>query len=284
MFTLKVENKNQPVIELTNDETRYQIVDIEGLNPPKAQIITNAIAGMDGEKFKSSKLEMRNIVLTIKVNGDAEENRLRLYEFFRTGQWCKIYYTNEHRNVYIEGYCETVECALFTRNQEVQVSIVCPDPYLKSMLTIYADISKQFSVFEFPFSIEEEGIEFSNLDVDRETLVINSGEIESGLTITLTAVSGNIAYPIIYNVDTGEFLKLNLVMQEGDIIIISTHKGQKSIKKISNAIETNVINSLESGSTWFQLKTGATVFTYTATYNDEGLKVEFESNLLYEGV
>lgn len=284
MFTLKVENKNQQIIELTNDETRFQVVDITGLNPPKAQIITNAIAGMDGEKFKSSKLEMRNIVLTIKVNGNAEENRLRLYEFFRTGQWCKIYYKNEHRNVYIEGYCETVECPLFTVNQQVQVSVISPDPYLKSMLTIYADISKKFPVFEFPFAIEEEGVEFSTLDVDRETLIVNSGEIESGLKITLTAEGGNVAYPIIYNVDTGKFLSLNLVLQEGDTVIITTHKGQKSIKKISNAVETNVINSLESGSTWFQLKTGASVFTYTATYNAEGLKVEFESNLLYEGV
>ena len=284
MFTLKVENKRGQILELTHDETNYQVLNVEGLNPPEAEIYTNAVAGMDGEKFKSSKLQMRNLVLTIKINGEVEANRIHLYEYFRTGAWCKIYYSNGSRNVFIEGYCEAIECPLFEMKQQMQISIICPNPYLKSLLKIYSDISKQFANFEFPFEIEEEGVEFSILEVDRETVVINGGEVSSGLIITLTARNGNVAYPVIYNVNTGEFLHLNLVMQEGDIIIINTNKGSKSVKKISNGLETNVINSFVAGSTWFQLPVGASVFTYHATFNDEGLKVEFESNLLYEGV
>lgn len=284
MFTLKVENKLEQILTLTQNESNYQVVNVDGLNPPKAELFTNAVAGMDGSKFKDSRLQVRNLVLTIKINGDAEQNRIHLYEYFRTGVWCKIYYSNGTRSVFIEGYCETIECPLFTINQQMQISIVCPDPYFKSLLTIYADISKQFPNFEFPFDIEEEGIEFSLLDMDRETVVTNGGEISSGLIITLTAVNGNVAYPIIYNVNTGEHLLINLVMQEGDVVVINTNKGSKSVKKISNGIETNVINSFMAGSTWFQLPVGSTVFTYQATYNDAGLKVEFESNLLYEGV
>lgn len=284
MFTLKVENKINQILELTHDETNYQVLNITGLNPPEAEIFTKAVANMDGEKFKFSKLQMRNIVLTIKINGEVEANRIHLYEYFRTGAWCKIYYSNSSRNVFIEGYCEAIECPLFELKQQMQISIVCPNPYFKSLLEIYADISKQFANFEFPFAIESDGVEFSILDLDRETVVINAGEITSGLIITLTARNGNVAYPVIYNVDTGEFIYLNLVMQEGDIVIINTNKGNKSIKKISNGVETNVINSFAAGSTWFQLPVGGTVFTYQATYNDVGLKVEFESNLLYEGV
>lgn len=284
MFTLKVENKLKQILTLTQNESNYQVINVNGLNPPKANIFTNPVSGMDGAKFKDSKLEMRNLVLTIKINGDAEQNRLHLYEYFKTGAWCKIYYSNETRSVFIEGYCETIECPLFTINQQMQISIVCTDPYFKSLMTIYADISKQFPNFEFPFDIEEEGIEFSLLDVDRETVVTNGGETSCGLIITLTARNGNVAYPILYNVNTGEHLQLNLVMQEGDTVVINTNKGSKSVKKISNGIETNVINSFMAGSTWFQLPVGSTVFTYQATYNDAGLKVELESNLLYEGV
>lgn len=284
MFTLKVENKLGQILTLTQDEQNYQVLNVTGLNPPEAEIYTNAVAGMDGEKFKSTKLQMRNLVLTIKINGEVEANRIHLYEYFKTGAWCKIYYSNGSRSVYIEGYCETIECPLFEMKQQMQISIVCPEPYFKSLMTIYADISKQFAAFEFPFEIEEEGIEFSILDVDRETVVTNGGEITSGLIITLTARNGNVAYPILYNVNTGEHMLINLVMQEGDVVIINTNKGSKSVKKISNGIETNVINAFMAGSSWFQLPVGSTVFTYQATYNDAGLKVEFESNLLYEGV
>ena len=283
MFTLKVENRNSQVLTLTQNESRYQVINIDGLNPPEAEIYTNAVANMDGEKFKSAKLQMRNVVLTIKINGDAETNRLQLYEYFATGRWCKIYYENSSRKVFIEGYCETIECPLFTINQEMQISIVCPDPYFKSLQMIYADISKVFANFEFPFDIDENGIEMSIVDIGREVMVLNNGEIATGANITLTA-GGEISNPIIYNVETGAFFKLNTTMQTGDIIVISTTKGHKSVHKISNGIKTNAINFVANGSTWFQLEVGNNKYTYTADVNEELLKVEIEANLLYEGV
>lgn len=284
MFTLKVENTDNQILTLTQNESNYQVVNVEGLNPPKAKINTSAIANMDGERFKSSKLEMRNIVLTIRVNGCVEENRLNLYGFFRTGQWCKIYYSNANRNVFIEGYCETIETNLFTLNQQMQISIICPDPYLKSMRTIHADISKVFGNFEFPFDIEAEGIEFASYDAGRETLIVNAGEIENGIRITMTAIGGNVTNPIIYNSITYEHLKLNMTINAGDVVVIDTRKGQKSVKKISNAVETNIINLIDDGSAWLKLKVGSNKFTYSANTNEEKLRVEFESNLLYEGV
>lgn len=283
MFTLKVENKNNQVLTLTHNESQYQVVNIDGLNPPEAEIFTNAVANMDGAKYKSAKLQMRNVVLTIRINGDAEANRLHLYEYFATGRWCKLYYSNGSRNVFIEGYCETIECPLFTINQEMQISIVCPDPYFKSLQMIYADISKVFANFEFPFDIDENGIEMSIVDIGREVMVLNNGEVATGTTITLTA-SEQIINPVIYNVDTSEFFKLNVTMQDGDVITINTAKGHKSVNKISNGIKTNAINYVQNGSTWFQLEVGINKFTYTADENEERLKVEIESNLLYEGV
>lgn len=286
MFTLKVENKNNQLITLTQNESDYQVVDIEGLNPPKANIYTNAVASIDGEKFKSSKLEMRNIVLTLKINGDIEANRLHLYNYFATGKWCKIYYSNETRNVFIEGYCETIECPLFTMNQQMQISIVCPDPYFKSMLEIYADISKVFSNFEFPFDIAEEGIEFSVADMNRVTTILNNGESDTGLLITITALEHILNAGItIYDVDTTDFMKLWLSVDAGDVIIINTNKGSKSVKRIRNGVESNIVNNLDGNSTWLQLKTGINKFTYTTqNENDDLLKIELKSNLLYEGV
>lgn len=286
MFTLKVENKNNQTLSLTQNESNYQVVDVEGLEPPKATLSTNAVAGMDGQKFKSSKLEMRNLVLTIKINGDIETNRIHLYNYFGTGKWCKIYYSNESRNVFIEGYVETIECPLFTMNQQMQISIVCPDPYFKSMQIIYADISKVFANFEFPFEIEAEGIEFSSTDMGRITSILNNGESETGLIITITALDHLLNPAItIYNVDTGEYLKLYMSVDEGDVIVINTNKGSKSIKRIRNGVTSNIINNLDGASTWLQLKTGLNKFTYSTAYdNDDLLKIEFQSNLLFEGV
>lgn len=283
MFILKIENKIGNVFELTQNESNYQIVNVEGLEPPNAQIYTNAVANMDGEKFKSSKLDMRNLVLTVQINGNAEANRINLYRYFGAGKWCKIYYKNDTRDTFIEGYVEAIECPLFEMNQQMQVSIVCPTPYFKSVEIIYTDISVLFSKFSFPFSINETGTVFSELIPNRVTPVINDGEFETGFEIVLHALADGITNPIIYNADTGEYLSVNVTINEGEIVRINTNKGSKSIVKIVDGDETNIINSLDYGSTWLQLETGSNNFTYDTNKPDK-LQVIFEYHYQYEGV
>ena len=296
MFILEVENVRSEKLRLTQNESKYQVVSVEGLNPPSAEIFTNTVAGLDGGLFKSSKLQMRNLVLNIKIRGDVEKNRIALYKFFRTKYPCKIYYTNESRRVYIEGYCEAIENDLFTDNQTMQVSIICPDPYFKSVLLMYTDISKIFANFEFPFAfgaknsiceastMTDDAIIFSGIDINRRVSVTNNGEIDTGVIITLTAHSDNIINPVIYEIDDKTFFKLNTTMMEGDVIIIDTNKGHKSVKMIRGVEEINMIRYMATGSTWFQLRQGDNVFTSDADANVEDLFVVFERYNLYEGV
>ena len=155
MYTAKIQNSNGLVWTLTNNESEYQVVSITGLNPPKAQINTSTIVGFDGALFNSSKLETRNLVLSIRINGDVETNRLNLYKYFRTKEPCVFYYANEHLDVFIEGYVESVECNLFTISEIAQISIICPYPYFKSVTEISTDLSSVFPQFTFPFSIND---------------------------------------------------------------------------------------------------------------------------------
>jgi predicted phage tail component-like protein len=283
MFELYVENFNGEKIRLSQNESKYQIVNIEGLNPPKAAINTTTTATISGVRFKSSKLEAREIVITVKINGEVEKNRLNLYQYFGAGAYCKIYYSNDSRNVYCEGHVETIECGLFTNNQEMQISIICENPYLVALNKILIDISKTFSKFIFPFAIDKEGIEFSSFDAHRQAEVVNPGEIETGMIITLRA-KAKVVNPIIYNAITIEFIKLNTTLNEGDTVIINTNRGRKSITKISDGVISNVMNTFDPSSTWLSLKVGNNIFTYSAEENEELLDADFEFEVLYEGV
>lgn len=283
MFTLRIENTKRNEITLTQNESNYQVIDVEGLAPPKAQLYTNAVANMDGEKFKSSKLDMRNLVLTIKINGDVETNRINLYKYFGAGKWCKVYYKNGSRDVFIEGYVETINCPLFTINQQMQISIVCPTPYFKSVDIIYTDISVVIARFTFPFSIAESGVIISQLIPNKVTTVMNDGEFETGFEIVMRALADKISTPTIYNVDTGEYLSVDVVLNKGDVLRVNTNKGSKSIIKIVDGVETNIINYLANGSTWLQLDADANDFTYDVN-NADRLEVIFEYHHQYEGV
>ena len=284
MFKLKIRNNNDAVLDLSQNEENYQILKISGLTPPKAVISSSPLVNMDGEKFKNSRLDTRNIVINLKINGNIEENRLALYEFFDTGKELEIMFQNDTRNVYINGYCENIDCDLFSSRQEAQISIVCLNPFWKNINKETTNISQTFDNFVFPFAIPKEGIAFSDFYVDKETEIVNKGEIEIGMIIHLTTTGETVSNPVIYNSKTGEFLRINTTIYDYEEIIINTNKGEKSLIKISDGIMTNIINDLDLGSTWLQLRKGMNTFTYQSIENQDSLRITVEYNIEYKGV
>lgn len=287
MFTLEVENKYNQRLRLSQNESNYQILSIDGLTPPAASIHTITSANSHGSIYKAAKIEPRNIVIQIKPRGNIEENRLRLYEYFVPSDWCKIYFRNGSRNIAIEGYVENIEGNLFENNQIMQISILCPEPFFKDVDKTIIDISKEHSSFEFPFALSEDGSEFSIFEEDRFTCVVNYGEADTGMIIEIEhngSANNNVICPTIRNYITGERLSVNAYFSGGEKIIINTNIGKKSVTKVSNGIETNIMNQFDLKSTWLQLKKGANYFTYDRSEWDRLFKIKIQYSSNYLGV
>ncbi len=282
MFTLKIENKRGETITLSNNGN-YEIVDVDGLASTSATINTANTGLIDGAMFNSSRVNMRNIVLTVAINGDVERNRIELYKYFKIKQYCKMYYKNGIRNVYIEGYVETIETNLFTQAQTVQISIICPHPYFSALATIHSDVSKVVSAFSFPFSIPKEGKEFSYIQQDYIARVVNKGDVECGIKAVLTA-KGTVVNPIIYNAETGGSFGINVTMNASDQLIINTHDGEKYVSFIHNGVETNYINHVMANPEWFSLLAGENIFSYSAESGVDDLSIYFVHQSKYMGV
>lgn len=312
MYALKFENERGDLITLTGAEGMYQIIRVDGLNPPAAILHRSEVAGMDGTKYMSAKLEEREIVLTVKINGEVEKNRLNLYNYFKSKHYSKMYYSNGSRDVYIEGYVESIECDLFSMAEQMQIVLICPDPYFLSAREIVTDISKVLGAFEFPFAFGSEGVntsvlmidrfperEFESIDVsdtitdeaiefsqfikDRIVNIPNEGENETGLIIRITA-NKQVVNPTIYNVETREFFKLNLTINETDTLTINTNRGQKSVTLSDETSTTNVINKVARSSTWLTLSKGDNQFTYEADVGSADMEVLFTHRTRYQAV
>lgn len=302
MFKCEIENINHEILTLTQNESEYQVMSITGLNPPNAQINRSTVAGMDGTKFNSSKLNERAITIILKLNGDVEKTRIKLYSFFNTKYWCKLYYKNATRNVYIEGYCEVNEVDLFTNNELMQVTIICPNPYFKAIDEIIDDVSKVINLFEFPFAHGTKGgvnystvdgtddaVAFSVIDSNKVTNVKNESESQTGMIIEVEFIK-DVDKLEIKNTGNGETFTLNYGSSggfiDGDKLIIDTNKGSKSITLIRNATEINIFPALKKGSTFFQLNIGDNYFSYLADdgTNDDGVIIVFKHYTIYGGV
>ena len=72
MYTLKIENTNGELFELSHNNQNYAIIGVTGLTRPATDIRTSAGGGLDGEFYNSSRVQMRNIVITVFLRGNIE--------------------------------------------------------------------------------------------------------------------------------------------------------------------------------------------------------------------
>jgi len=286
MFTLKIENSKGSIIELTHNEENYQITDISGLNPPNANINTSNYANGDGSSFNSSKIPNREVVITVYINGDVQKNRLTLYKYFRNKEWCKIYYKDDSRDVFIEGYVQTLEVTPFVQKQVAQISILCPNPYFKDVETIVQSISKSIKRFTFPFSINiDEPVAFSTIELEKITNVINDSESETGLIINVLFM-GSVNKLEIRNVDTGKNFIIDYEFIKNDKLVINCNRGSKSVILTREAVEYNLIPYVRNGATFFQLGIGDNKFSFLADdgVDDMLVDINFKYYKVYLGV
>lgn len=285
LYSLKLENANNQIVDL-NDNVNYVVLDCKGLNPPKADLFTSTSPNRKGSRYNGSSLNERSIELTIKLLGDVEASRNALYEFLDSELYTKIYYENNIKQVYCEGYVEEHEFDLFTSNELVNVSITCCDPYLKSIQTIQLDISSLLHQFTFPFSIDNVGIPFSTIKENNETSFYNQGS-ETGFKIQVV-FKNTITKLEIYNVlNKNELMTINHTFNKGEVLVIDTDKSPKTITLIKSLDESeNILKDLTETSTWLKLKKGANKFGYRVNIeeNEEDVDVDFIFNIKYLGV
>ena len=285
MLRCWVETENGQKLELTQN-SEYDVINIEGLNPVGATINTYKIGVSDGEHYNSSYVNMRNIVLYIvpkNKSNDIETNRLALYKYFRPKHKIRLYFQHDSRDVFIDGYVETVEISLYSQLEQFQISVICPQPYFLDISTAQGDFSQIENLFEFPFAIEEEGIEFSRFGQIDDIYINNDGEVETGLIISLYAFGSASGIELYLN-DTQYFKLGDLSLETGDILTINTNKGEKSVTLLRNGTEINCINYVSKGSTWFTLDIGENKISKIIGSGMESVNIDVSYYIKYIGV
>ena len=249
------------------EESGFIIKSVTGLGPGKANINTTEIATNDGSLFNSSRMPSRNIVISLAYmwKDSIEDVRQLSYKYFPIKKKLTMLIETDNRQAEIEGYVESNDPAIFSKDEGSDISIVCPNPFFYSAgkdginTTIFYGVE---ALFEFPFSNES-----------LQDPLLEMGEI--------------------YNTGTREVMRIDTDKLEkftgsgiiaGDEIIICTVKGNKSITLLRNGKTTNILNCLDKNADWFQLAKGDNIFAYTAEYGSTNLQFKIENRIVYEGV
>lgn len=288
------------VISLSNpDKSNLAIVDITGIGPAKADILTTEIVTGDGAIFNSSRILSRNIVMTLRYYQtpgiDIETIRQMTYKYFPIKQQLGLKFKTTNRTATISGYVESNEPNIFSPESGTQISIICPNPNFLSdeiNTTIFFGVE---DMFEFPFSNEsltESLLVMGDIINATEQSVIYEGDGEIGVMIFLFAI-GEVNDITITNARTRDVMFISTSRLKaltgygiiaGDEIRINTVRGDKSITLIRKGKSINILNVLGRNTAWFQLAKGDNLFVFTAESGAVNLKFRIENQIIYGGV
>lgn len=132
------------------------VCNVGGLGPEKANINTTELANSDFTIFNSAKMNQRNITLELRpiieagIVNSIEEGRMKIYNYFPLKSQIKFQVNTDIKKLYNYGYIETCEPNIFSDDESISISIICPNPYWKSATKAIYELGGTRR-FEFPF-------------------------------------------------------------------------------------------------------------------------------------
>jgi len=228
-----------------------QITNIDGLGPVTASINTAPFGSLDGDSYVGSAVGARNIVLTVKPNPDwatwtYEALRQLLNTYFMPKRMVRLVFeSDEVPEVEIFGFVESNEPQIFSKEGEIQISVICPYPYFTSV----------------------DPVVMSGVFPADQPEPVNAGTIETGFQLQLDYASGAANnYLQILMVRSGGLVEALRVLSDVDAnnyFRMSTVPGNKYAQSVavSSGLITNLLSILEAGSVWSVLQPGENVMS-----------------------
>lgn len=242
-----------------------------------------------GERIVSTALDTRDVEIVgfIRAGSNIEmrNKKSALY------QLCDPRYTFTilvDHNIALEVRAtETVRFtpSKLTNNNRVAsfaISAVALDPLFRDAVAKEQKTADWISNFSFPLVIPQEGFTFAEREEDI-TAFINAGDVETGLMIYFEATAG-VENPVLTNVETGEYIKLNHTFVTGETVVINTNYGRESVTGYVGDEITNLINSFDLGSTFLQAPPGESRLHFAAESGAQSMTVTIQYYQRYLGV
>lgn len=282
-------NQDGATATFGEDFSPFLLVDADGLYEFDVNVAKSDNTNLNGSTYYGSKAKTRNIVLTLADWGDHKDNRASLYNLFRYDIPGTLDYIEDGDKKSIGYVVEKVYIDPEYDQRRATVSLLCPDPLFQSGTEYIVGISEWQGNFEFLHEFPEDGEELGYKNNSQTgTIENNSGISGTGVTITI-GVSGTVTNPSVYNIENSQHITLGdsnntLTLSAGDLVTITTGRGNKHIYLTSGGTTTEINEYLTEDSEFIQLLLGTNTIGYTADSGEEYMAIEVRFHYQYAGV
>lgn len=228
-----------------------QIRNVDGLDPVKASVNTSLFGSVDGSAYTGASVDKRNIVLTLHPNPDwdlwsFENLRRLLYSYFMPKRALRlVFYSDDMIPVEISGIVEDVQANQFSKDPELIVSVVCPDPY---------------------FTALEPVVITGQANAEGPEIVEYNGSVEAGIHVKVSWVSG--AAPTSIGIGIGsQNLVAAAAVNSSLYFEMNSLPMQKYVQNINigSGVITNLLPKVQEGSKWPMFQPGENEFSVVTT-------------------
>lgn len=110
-----------------------ELTGADGLDGSCMEVSVEGFAAISGGRVTGARLGPRTVRLDYAIVGDdPEEARRRVYDVFRLIRPGTLRVDTDAMSVTAQAYVSGIECGLWSRRQEMEVTLTCPDPWLYS--------------------------------------------------------------------------------------------------------------------------------------------------------
>lgn len=256
--------KSAPILSLSDtgraETDLIQIRNIDGLDPVKASVGTSPLGSVDGASYTGSSVPSRNIVLTVHPNPNWDEwtyesLRRLLYSYFMPKRSTQlVFYSDDLAPVEISGIVESVSVNAFSKDPELLISILCPDPYFTALNPTV--ITGQ--------SIRSDGV---------VTDINYGGNVETGVRVKVTQSSG--PEPTAIGIQMGNsdisYFDVEATVNSLAYFDMSSIPMRKFVQNIGigDGIISNLLSKVQDGSSWPVIQPGVNEFSVVT---DQGVQ------------
>ncbi len=261
------------------DLTPFILVSADGIYDALNNVHVSENTMIDGAQFQGSTAKYRNIVLTIKDDGNYPEDRNMLNQLFKENEigLLEISENGQNQRV-IEYYVESMKSdGLYNARHHI-ISLICPDPFFYDPTDTTVYMASWVSDFEFEFEDTGDGFEFGHQSAERIQNIVNDyAEDNIGMTIRISC-SGEVTNPSIIRVESDTHITVGtntkpLTTQVGDVVTITTGTGNKHIYLTREGTTTEINEYLTEDSDFIQLMRGNNNIGYSAGSGEEYMTV-----------
>ena len=273
------------------DNPYFHLTHIDGQTTASTSIASAVVGGVDGDTVNNVQAIPRTIILDLQIKSgvDVEEAKRSILKVVKLKQRGGLLWTQNERTVTINGVVEAVYMPRWTNATVMQITLHCEQPFWEDIDDIIQQINEAVSLHYFTndpaemLYFPETGIVIGEYDTIRTKTFFNNGDVAVGLEINILA-HDTVTNPIIYD-QYGNYFGLGyelesdsggagigtawqsvpFVMQAGDHVVITTHKGRKTVKY--NGVV--IFDKIKPGSTWLQLEAGDNTFSINS--DDESI-------------